>query len=179
MNAQLTELFDHLKANAMRAQSLVWKTDPAKLTARPQPNAWSAAECLAHLTLSTKAFLPSWQSALASARLSGLSGDGPFTMDLLGRTLAWSLEPPPKFRAKAPANLKPVEIGDPLADFLASQDTLLRLVTDADGLALDRIKVPSPVDSRLRYNVWSSFQVTAAHQRRHLLQAEHAISPKD
>lgn len=179
MNSQLNELFDQLKANAARAQSLVWKTDPPKLTARPQPNAWSAAECLAHLTLSTKEFLPAWQSALASARLAALTGDGPFKMDLMGRTLAWSLEPPPKFRGKAPANLKPIEIGDPLADFLASQDVLLRVVSEADGLALDRIKVPSPVDSRIRYNVWSSFQVTAAHQRRHLLQAERALSPKD
>jgi hypothetical protein len=38
------------------------------------------------------------------------------------------------------------------------------------------VKMASPVDSRVRYSIWSSFVVTAAHERRHLWQAEQAIS---
>jgi hypothetical protein len=33
----------------------------------------------------------------------------------------------------------------------------------------------SPFDSRVRYNLFSAFRIIAAHQRRHLWQAEQAI----
>jgi hypothetical protein len=95
-------------------------------------------------------------------------------MDLVGRTLKWLLEPPARVRVKAPAHLQPVAAGDVLQSFIESQNKLLEIVSAASGLALDRIMVASPVDSRVRYNVWSAFQVAEAHQRRHLWQAERA-----
>ena len=33
----------------------------------------------------------------------------------------------------------------------------------------------SPVEARIRYSIWSSFLVNAAHERRHLWQAEQAL----
>jgi hypothetical protein len=85
----------------------------------------------------------------------------------------------PKPDSWSPAHLQPVAAGDVLQSFLKSQNQLLEVVSAASGLALDRIKVALPVDSRVRYNVWSSFQVTDAHQRRHLWQAERAAGLSD
>lgn len=179
MNAQLTELCESLRANAMRAQSLTWKSTADQLIARPKPDSWSAAECVVHLTLTTQMFMPRWSGAFAAARAAGLTGDGPFTMDLVGRMLDWALEPPVRFRIKAPPNLQPVAGSDFLKDFLDSQNQWLELITQCDGLALDRIKIASPVSDAVRYNVWASFAAAEAHQRRHLLQAERAIPQKD
>ncbi len=143
------------------------------MAARPSPQGWSAAECLAHLALTTDAFSPAWREALAGAR-PALDGDRRFRTDLFGRLFIWALEPPPRFRSKAPADLRPPAPGGELERFLESQDRLLEFLAKADGLPLDRIRVHSPVSSLIQYSLWSSFQVTNAHQHRHLAQAERA-----
>lgn len=100
--------------------------------------------------------------------------DGPFKMDFWGRMLLWALEPPPKLRSSAPKNFQPVDIGAPdrvLASFLKTQEDVLAAWAAAKGLALDRLKTTSPFARQVRYSLWSSFVVTAAHQRRHLWQA--------
>jgi hypothetical protein len=148
---------------------------PSNLVVSPRPKSWSVAECLVHLNLSSKPYFPLWREAFADARDRQLFSDGPFKLDFWGRLLSWTLEPPPKFRFPAPPNFQPVEVGAPdqvLASFLNMQDELLAAIAAAKGLAIDRIKITSPFAKRLRYSVWSSFVVTAAHERRHLWQAE-------
>jgi hypothetical protein len=173
MNTQLTDLHARLQSNAKRAESLVSRAGEARLSLRPMPESWSAAECLVHLTLSTEMFLPAWRTAFADAKASGLREKGPFKMDLVGTIMNWVLQPPARIRVKAPASLQPVAAREVLSGFLASQAQLLDAVSDSAGLALDRIKV-APVDPRIRYNVWSSFRIADTHQRRHLWQAERA-----
>jgi hypothetical protein len=174
MNAQLAEIIEQFQSNAKRAQSLVSRAGETRIAARPMPDSWSAAECLVHLTLSTEMYFLVWPVAFADARARGLLGNGPFRMDVAGGILNWVLQPSRRIRNKAPAFLQPGANEDALPRFLASQDQLLATVAEWDGLAVDRIKIASPVASRVRYNVWSSFRVTDTHQRRHLLQAERA-----
>ncbi|HWF07723.1 MAG TPA: DinB family protein [Bryobacteraceae bacterium] len=174
MNSQLAEVQSKLRANADRARKLSARAGAKQLTTRPRPEGWSAEECLAHLTMTTEGLLPMLRSALTNGRTRSVRSDGPFRMDMLGRMLVWALEPPPRFKAKAPPTLQPRTSGDEVAKFMASQERLLELVPELDGLALDRMKVPSPASPKLRYNVLSSLMVTVAHQRRHLWQAERA-----
>ena len=49
---------------------------------------------------------------------------------------------------------------------------LLALAREADGLPIDRVKIASPFNTRLRYNVFSAFSILPRHQHRHLWQAE-------
>jgi hypothetical protein len=98
-------------------------------------------------------------------------------MDLWGKLLVWFLEPPPKMRFLTSSAFEPAEDMPPsevLSAFAASQEQLLRAVFEGEGLALDRVKIKSPFAHQVHYNVWSSFCIVAAHQRRHLLQAERA-----
>ena len=39
-----------------------------------------------------------------------------------------------------------------------------------------RMKIVSPFDKRVRYNLVSAFHILAAHERRHLWQAEQAVA---
>ena len=133
------------------------------------------AECLVHLNLSTQPYFPVWRETFADASDRQLFSDGPFKLDFWGRMLFWTLEPPPKFRFPAPPNFQPVKVSAPdqvLASFLKTQENMLASLAAAKGLALDRLKIVSPFARQVRYSVWSSFMVTAAHQRRHLWQAE-------
>jgi hypothetical protein len=96
-------------------------------------------------------------------------------MDFCGRLLKWSLEPPPRFRFPAPPGFQPpptVAADQVLPQFLASQEEPL---ASSDGFAIDRYKIVSPFSSHVKYSVWSSFCICAAHERRHLWQAERVI----
>lgn len=58
-----------------------------------------------------------------------------------------------------------------LREFDASQEALLATIRLGDGVDLTRIQLISPFDARLRYSLFSALRIAAAHQRRHLWQA--------
>jgi hypothetical protein len=97
-------------------------------------------------------------------------------MDLAGRLLAWSLEPPARIKMKASTSAMPVEPGGPqevLDGFVRHHQELLQLLRASLGRAIDQEKVKSPF-ANLRYNAYSAFRIVAAHDRRHLWQARRA-----
>ena len=148
----------------------------AQVAKGPSPTRWSIGECLVHLTLASEAYLPVWREACNRARAEGVTGHEPFKLDLWGRFWVWFLKPPPKIRFPAPKRFVPTEIPpghDVLRAFLASQEQVLSTIDWAQGLAIDRVKITSAIDRRVRYSVWSSFCANASHQHRHLWQAEH------
>jgi hypothetical protein len=67
------------------------------------------------------------------------------------------------------------EVAQVLDGFLDRQERIVAALRRCRGRAVDQVKMASPVDARIRYSIWSSFVVTAAHQRRHLWQAERAV----
>ena len=96
-------------------------------------------------------------------------------MDLMGRVIKFSLEPPPKLKSVTAQRFEPL-VTEPLEEilptFLELQNQLISTVYDAEGLDLNTIKVRSPVSTRISYNLYSCFEIITAHQRRHLWQAE-------
>lgn len=158
-------------------------SDPELLARRPRPGSWSALECLDHLNRSIEGYFGLWHSELSAARqAAGANADspGPYKLDLWGRLLVWVVNPPPRFKASAPspflppAQLKPAAVI--LARFFDNQQRILDAIAAADGLPVDRIRIESPFSKRVRYSIWSSFLVNAAHERRHLWQAEQAVA---
>jgi hypothetical protein len=45
-------------------------------------------------------------------------------------------------------------------------------VREADGLPLGRVKITSPFDARIRYNLFACMTILPRHQHRHLWQAD-------
>ncbi len=167
---QLAELKQQFGSCSASAHALVAAASPNNFQQRPAKGGWSIAECLQHLTATTHLYLPILQSALQNAP----AGGGPYKMDWRGRLLKWVLEPPYRLRVKTLPSLEP-NIPDyerVLPDFLASQDQLLGAMQAWRGRALDKVQVTSPFNKRLRYNIYSLFNVVAAHQRHHLWQAQ-------
>lgn len=173
----LDELQTQLREISERASELRTRIDSNSILKRPMPEAWSIAECLTHLNISVDAYFPIWDRELDRARRGNRIAEGFYRLDFWGRVLIWSLEPPPRFRMKAPKNIQPVKVGpteEIFPGFLARQCQVMDTVEKARGLCIDKIKIASPVDARIRYSIWSSFCLTASHERRHLLQAERA-----
>ena len=161
-----------------RARRLIDATDPRKFTVRPNPSSWSAAECIAHLSVSTEMFLPVLRQALNDARNLGVKENVKLSMDWIGAVLRWFLEPPVRSRLKTTAPFVPRAIRakkEAFAEFTSLQGKLVEMMHEARGLDLRRTKIVSPFDKRVKYNVYSAFRIVAAHQRRHLWQAEKAV----
>jgi hypothetical protein len=141
---------------------------------RPEPGAWSIEECLAHLTIVGQHEIRVIENAIQDARTRGLTGTGPFRYGWLERTILRQTEPPARRRFAAPRRFRPLH-GQPLTailpTFLHVQRQFSRLVTDAEGLDLARVKVPTPISRLLKLSLGMTLAQAAAHERRHLEQA--------
>jgi hypothetical protein len=173
----IDELLPQFGEISEKGSALVSKLTADQIVRRPQPNSWSVAECLTHLIISADGFFDVWRREIAGARDKGQTGAPPFHQDFWGWLLTWSLEPPSRFKMKAPKIIQPVAVGPAdsiLPDFLDRQRRISEAMESARGLAIDKIKIASPVDPRVHYSIWSSFCLNAAHERRHVWQAARA-----
>jgi DinB family protein len=169
-STQLADLRSQLESCSRGARELAASVSDLEFVQRAKNDGWSMAECIQHLTATTKLYLPILDSALSQAP----AGEGPYKMDLRGRLLKWILEPPYRSGVKTLPGLVP-NIQEPaqvLPDFLASQQQLFTAMEPWSGRALDKVWITSPFSKHMRYNIYSLFNVVAAHQRRHLWQAQ-------
>ena len=175
LHPQLAAIDAELRAATARAQRLVNGLDETSFHARPDPDRWSIAECLAHLNLTSEAYLPLVTAAITSGRESKRSAPHQFRRDLVGWFLGRMVEPPVRTRLKTTAAFVPRSAGakqQVLAEFEALQDKLAAALADADGFDLGRLRIVSPFNTRIRYNLYAAFRIIPAHQRRHLWQGE-------
>jgi len=49
------------------------------------------------------------------------------------------------------------------------------MTREADGLPVDRIRIASPFDARLKYSLYAALTILPRHQHRHLWQAERVL----
>jgi len=177
-SAQRREIEEGLARSTARVASLFDRHPAEELTQRPSPTSWSAAECVAHLSLTAAASVPPLETALAELRKRGRTAHAPSRMDWLGRLLRWSLEPPPRLKTRTAAPFVPADVKPPervRRAFEEQQGRLVRTLGDAEGLDLSRARVTSPFDRRIRYNALSMLLILETHERRHLWQAERAV----
>src|SRR5262249_12032563 len=146
---------------------------------RPSLSSWSALECVVHLNRATQAMLPGIRQAVDAAPPC-TDATRNFKMDLPGRLLAWSLEPPALIKLKAPKLAEPLEAAGPepvLEEFDHQHSELIQLLQASAGKAIDQQKLKSPF-ANLHYSAYSAFRIIAAHDRRHLWQARKALARK-
>ena len=175
IQTQLADICTQLERNSFQVSELVKNLLHYQLNLRLESDQWSIAECVAHLNLFSETFLPIISDACEQARKSGWVVDGPFTTDVIGRLLKYALEPPSKWKAVTTAAFEPLVV-EPLEQvaprFYELQSDLICVIRSAANLNLNRIRIISPLSNHVRYNLYSCFLIIAAHQRRHIWQAE-------
>lgn len=185
MNAQLSEILELLESAGSKVDRLVASVTEERWHSRPEPGAWSAAQCLEHLNMTSEAYREPLRRAMEEARAlaGGVRFEGRHRCDPLGWIMASVVGPAPRVRGKrrgrvkAPAPFLPAD--DPPRDevvggFRRHQAWLSEIVRECDGLPLRRVKVASVFVPSVRYNLYATLLVVARHQHRHLQQAREA-----
>jgi hypothetical protein len=179
-DCNVAEQIERVAAELRDAQSAIValgaSVTDTQWTTRPKSGGWSAAECIAHLTMTTETYLRLFDAAIASVP-AGAPMPARYKMEFGGWLLAKFLEPPARMRSKTIPAFIP-EAAAPksatLAAFAMSQDELLKWVERSAAQPLNHAMITSPFNARLKYNAYTALCVTTAHQRRHTWQAERA-----
>jgi hypothetical protein len=176
---QLDTVLNQVDNVTLKARNLVAGRNQADLTISLESTSWSVAQCLDHLAQTTNAFLPAISSAVASA--PRLITNRALRTGALTRLFIRNLEPPYRLRFKVLAPLVPRQHDFNAAwdAFEQSQDQLAKTIRSAMGLAVDQVRVESPIYARFSYNVYGALRMLAAHERRHLWQIEQIIKALD
>jgi hypothetical protein len=176
---QLSILVDQIDSASLNARELISSRSVADLTWRPKTGSWSVAECLDHIAQTTFAFLPPIKEAIVCAPT--LSQNRALRTGILAGLFVRNLAPPYRIRLKVLPQLAPrcKDFDSTWSRFLEAQSQLIETVHSARGLAVDRVKVKSPVYARLSYNIYGALCILAAHERRHLWQVEQILRTLD
>lgn len=168
--------FERLSAEA---DSLVAPLTDLQFTWAPAPGAWSVAQCIEHLNVTARVYLPNLDEGIADAIRRGLYAEGPFTYNWFGRFAVRSMEPPARIRVKTLKSFEPADYRprhEIMAAFRAYQVQFIDRLRQANGLDLARARVRSPASPWIRLPLGSAFALMAAHERRHLWQARRITS---
>jgi hypothetical protein len=178
---QLQAVDAELERVSREVRELAAGASEAEFHRAPSPGAWSAADCVSHLTVTNALYLPQFDAAIAGARRDGRLGHGPFRESWIGRWAIANTEPPPKRRLRAPTRMRPASAAtttpsDQLVrEFVDMQHELQRRVADAAGLDLGRIKMSSPLLRLARMTLFDWLGLLTSHERRHVWQARRAL----
>lgn len=175
---QLVQLLRELDATSAHATRLADAHDDRAFSTKPSPDAWSAAEAIAHLTITNERTVEEIERVLAQQDSRVIPDTQRYRMDFVGTVLRWSLEPPYRIKTPTAPGFKPTAVADRrgvLADFLAQQRAVAATIACAQGRDLS-VKITSPFSSRVHYNVFAALRVITTHNRRHLWQAERALT---
>jgi hypothetical protein len=175
MHPQLEAIRAELRSAEVRLLQLKRTILAERWPVRADPNRWSVAECVEHLNLTGRAYLPLLETAVAKAR--ALPGVAParYRRDPFGWLLWRMLGPPVRFRMPTTASFIPTAVEAPealVAEFVRLQRAQVEFLEAVDGRPLGEVQVPSPFAPGRSYNLFSCFSILPRHQHRHLWQAE-------
>lgn len=189
VDEQLSGILDLLNGASARVDQMAERVAEEGWHARPGPGAWSAAQCVAHLNITSEAYREPLMRGLEEARTlgGGVRFQGRHRPGVLGWMAGRMVGPAPRIggkrrgRVKAPAPFVPTT--DPsrdevAAEFRRHQAWLVELVRACDGLPIHRVKVASVFVPAVRFNLYATLIIVARHQHRHLQQAEEATGAR-
>jgi hypothetical protein len=181
----LAVLIAEIHANISHAESLTAGLSHQQFNWRPEPDVWSVGQNLAHLNTVNALDVAPLHAAIESGHARNIVGEGPFAYGLLSRKFVASLEPLGTSQAatrkfKSPKQYAPPlenTVDETLAEYRRISGEIRELMYSAAGLHLARVKTELPalppwLRAICKMPLGARFAMLAAHDRRHLSQAE-------
>lgn len=154
-------------ASRVTDEEFFWRPDDGRR--------WSIALCLDHLATMNVVYGGAVRSGIDQAKARGSVRRGPATPGFFGAKFAASMEPPVTRKMKAPKKSVPnpgrsrEEI---MRAYHAAHDEVRRMIADAATIDATGAKFQNPFIPLVKVRVATGLHVIAAHDRRHLWQAE-------
>ena len=177
MRAQSERLRLEYRDCVARAKELIVRAGIEGARRKPEDGGWSAAECLEHLVLACEDSAKRIGVAIDSAPVRPPRREE--TLSFVGKMLVKSFEPPSRRHFTAARQLVPVPVAAPRVDLIISRfeqthARVSQLVEETDAIDRMNIKITLPDSDWWKITIFDAFNLIAAHDRRHLWQAERA-----
>lgn len=155
-----------MSANRMLIEALILACPSGKAAS----TGWDAAQCLLHLDLTANAFLSQWNRALAQTNRSPGSNYA-----FWWRWFLHNIENPARLKSKTSekfdSKASPT-LEEAAATYLTTRNKIFPLASAMQAASLGGTPVISPFASWMSYPMDFSFDLVAAHELRHIRQAE-------
>ncbi len=154
-------------ASSVSEEQFHWHPDDGR--------AWSMAQCLEHLATMNDLYGGVVRGAVDAARARGWQRQRPIASTIFGQWFISSQEPPVKRRLRAPTSTQPGSTHTREEILRLYHDAHLKIraiITDSADLDVNRATFQNPFLPLIRVRVGTALRIMAAHDRRHLWQAE-------
>ncbi|MFL6279219.1 MAG: DinB family protein [Vicinamibacterales bacterium] len=172
----LQRLIDEIDDADRRGAAIAASCTDDQFHWRPRDNqGWSIAQCLDHLGVMNLVYGTAIRTGIEAAQRRGSTRRGPGTPGYIGGKFVQSMEPPVTRRWRAPRKGKPSPTKDRqtiLDQSRAAHDLTRQLIADAAMIDANRARFKNPFLPLVRFSVATGLFVIAAHDRRHLWQAD-------
>jgi hypothetical protein len=174
--SDLARIVSELDASDAHAKALVASLSEAQANWQPEGGRkWSIVQCLEHLTKINDLYGSGMRAACDRARAKARPYR-PIAPSLFGRWFIKSQEPPPRLKMPAPPKAVPPPTGaskaQALADFLRTQEAMRQIAIEAATFDPNAARFANPFLGGVRVKVGTALLIIAAHDRRHLWQAD-------
>ena len=173
---ELQRILDDINAADRAADGIAAACTDEQFHWRPREGqGWSIGECLDHLATINVVYGNAIRQGIQNARTRGWTRRAAAVPGFFGSLFVKSLEPPVTRRLRAPANTRPGPSRSrdaTLAAYHAAHEHIRAMVADSAEIDANRACFVNPFIRVLRVRVSTGLSVIAAHDRRHLWQAE-------
>ncbi len=160
-----------------RAREISGPLSDAQFNWKPPPDRWSVAECIEHLNIVARRYVPAMTAAIGA---SAKRAEGPYGYGWLSNKFIAAVRPGSR-PVRTAKSMKPagasggfssLDKANTLAEFEKLTDAYIRIVRASEGVDLAATKMRSPFLWLLRLPVGAFMEAMGLHALRHLDQAE-------
>lgn len=144
-----------------------------ELNSKGQQAQWSVLECIAHVNLYNRFYIPEIEKAISNCKTSGPQESVRHTW--IGNFSIKMMDPSNQKRQKTFKRMNPSSSAlkiDVVEEFMNQQDKLLQLLDKAQQTDINASNVRVEFFKLLKMKIGESLQFVIVHEQRHILQAE-------
>ncbi|WP_228376700.1 DinB family protein [Chryseobacterium formosense] len=168
----LNELKNFTNENLEFVESLLNISDE-KLNFRNSEKSWSILECLEHLNLYGKFYIPEITNRLKNSDTKPIDI---FSSGILGNYFAKSMLPKENLnKMKTFKSMNPIHSDldkRVLTEFIAQQKQMIQLLNDAENVNLNKVKTSISISKFIKLKLGDTFRFVIYHNLRHIEQAK-------
>lgn len=164
-----------------RAREISGPLSDAQFNWKPPPDRWSVAECIEHLNIVARRYVPAMTAAIGARTKRA---EGPYGYGWLSNKFIAAVRPGSR-PVRTAKSMKPagasggfssLDKANTLAEFEKLTDAYIRIVRASEGVDLAATKMRSPFLWLLRLPVGAFMEAMGVHASRHLNQAERVVT---